>query len=128
MQIGSNVKWTADDASYVGILKSFTGKRYTIGLQNCTIEFNVGDGIVEPYEGVVFSVEPESDTSVITTPLVAPPSTGTKLERARTIYTNMVGASRKEVIQAFVTDLNMTVAGASTYYATCKKVLTPTLN
>ncbi len=46
---------------------------------------------------------------------------GTKLERARAIYKANADKSRKEIIQLFVTELNMTPAGASTYHAQCKK-------
>lgn len=45
---------------------------------------------------------------------------GSKREQAIELYGKLVGKSRKEVIEAFVTDLGMTPAGASTYYQNCK--------
>lgn len=47
----------------------------------------------------------------------------TKLARAMFIYGNMAcfgNATRGEVIEAFMTKLNMTKAGASSYYQQCK--------
>lgn len=43
-----------------------------------------------------------------------------KRELAMEIYARMSGSSRHEVIQAFVNELGMTPAGASTYYQNCK--------
>lgn len=119
MQIGSNVKWKTDEFEYVGTLTSFNGKRYTIDPGNCLMSFNVGDGTVEPYDGPI----PQRTTEVaaITTPLTSKP--GSKKEKAVEIFRAMNGASRKDVIQAFITELNMTTAGASTYYAMCKSAL-----
>ena len=48
-------------------------------------------------------------------------STGTKMERATSIYLNNQDLSRKDVIALFVAQLEMTPAGASTYYQTIKK-------
>lgn len=49
------------------------------------------------------------------------PAAGSKLERAIEIYKSMPGASRQQIIQAFVSQLGMTPAGASTYQNTVKK-------
>lgn len=48
---------------------------------------------------------------------------GTKLERAKELYKANAEKSRKEIIELFVKELNMTPAGASTYHAQCKKSL-----
>jgi hypothetical protein len=45
---------------------------------------------------------------------------GSKKEQAIAIYRNMAGASKAEIIQAFITQLSMSAAGASTYYYTAK--------
>lgn len=48
---------------------------------------------------------------------------GTKLERAKELYKANAEKSRKEIIELFVKELNMTPAGASTYHAQCKSSL-----
>ena len=55
--------------------------------------------------------------------VVAKPTTaivGSKRESAIALYNVMKDNTRKEIIQAFVDHLNMTLAGASTYYHSCK--------
>jgi hypothetical protein len=44
-----------------------------------------------------------------------------KAQKARDIFTANAGKSRKEIIQLFVDKLEMSTAGASTYYQNCKK-------
>lgn len=51
------------------------------------------------------------------------PGAGTKMERAIEIYKNMPGATRQQIIDAFVSQLGMTPAGASTYQYNCKKAV-----
>ena len=120
MNIGSTVKWTTPEDIVVGTLAIY-GKRIAIDTVHGRMEFNSGDGTVEPCE----------DTVALTTPCVEPARvdkavrTGTKLEQARVIYAEMVGASRKAVIERFCAELNMTPAGASTYQALCKKAVAP---
>ena len=48
--------------------------------------------------------------------------TGTKKERAETLYLTYKGQSRPDIIAIFMKKLDMTSAGAATYYANCKKV------
>ena len=45
----------------------------------------------------------------------------TKLCAAKRIYSEMVGASKADVVARFISDLNMTAAGAQTYYYSAKK-------
>lgn len=47
---------------------------------------------------------------------------GSKLDRCIEVYKTMRGATRKELIAAFVEQVGMTEAGASTYAAQVKKV------
>lgn len=44
-----------------------------------------------------------------------------KKDQAMQIFLKMKGNDRKTIIQAFVDQLGMTTAGASTYYANCKR-------
>lgn len=52
---------------------------------------------------------------------VSTPKVGTKAERAMEIFTNNPNIGRKMMIGMFMDHLDMTKAGASTYYANCKK-------
>jgi hypothetical protein len=45
-----------------------------------------------------------------------------KKERALLIFKQNPQASRGEIIELFMKELNMTKAGASTYHANCKKI------
>lgn len=47
--------------------------------------------------------------------------TGTKKERSETLYLMYMGRDRQVIIDTFMTQLDMTAAGAATYYANCKK-------
>jgi len=49
----------------------------------------------------------------------------TKMDRARVVFTKMFGqegVKRKDIIARFISDCDLTKAGASTYYAKLKKV------
>ena len=46
----------------------------------------------------------------------------TKLSRCYRLFENYPGYSRAEMVNVFVQECGCTVAGASTYYATCKKM------
>jgi hypothetical protein len=66
-------------------------------------------------------VKQETEEVKVQQPNIVSHQSGTKLERAHAIYKANADKSRKEIIQLFVTELNMTPAGASTYHAQCKK-------
>lgn len=51
------------------------------------------------------------------------PKQGSKLAQALDLYKHSKDKSRKHIIELFVKELKMTPAGASTYQATCKKVV-----
>lgn len=62
--------------------------------------------------------------NVVVAPVVPVKVTGnaTKLDQARAIYSRMAGGfSRAEIIARFMEDLNMTKAGASTYWYSVQK-------
>ena len=58
-------------------------------------------------------------------PATKPAAGATKMEQCKAIFVTMTaaGAARKEIIEAFVSQIGMTNAGASTYYNTCKKAM-----
>jgi hypothetical protein len=49
------------------------------------------------------------------------PNKGSKKARAETIYTGSKVKDRNAIIARFISSLDMTPAGAATYYANCKK-------
>ncbi len=73
----------------------------------------------EEFESVVIEV-PVKEEVVIET------KTGTKIDKAVEIFKRMtaIGHARKDIIQAFISELDMGNAGASTYYQNIKTKLT----
>lgn len=63
---------------------------------------------------------PTVQTPTVQTPTVTQPGTGSKVERCKVIFVRMSGASRKDIIEAFMTEVSMTKSGASTYYQNIK--------
>lgn len=61
----------------------------------------------------------EQKVQMLTTRVVRDNGNTTKLQRAIAMYD--ATKSRQDMIKLFIAELNMTSAGASTYYATCKK-------
>lgn len=69
---------------------------------------------------------PGAPTSMAARTVSAPashnvPTGGSKKVRAEAIYSRSRTDSRTAIIQRFITSLDMTAAGAATYYANCKK-------
>lgn len=63
---------------------------------------------------------PVVSTPTVQTPTVTQPGTGSKVERCKVIFVRMSGASRKDIIEAFMTEVSMTKSGAATYYQNIK--------
>lgn len=57
---------------------------------------------------------------VVQKPTIAQPGVGSKVERCKAIFLRMSGASRKDIIEAFMTEVSMTKSGAATYYQNIK--------
>ncbi len=76
-------------------------------------------------------VDPKYVVALVATPVVAPTATPvaavatktgvTKITQARAIFSRTPGFSRADIIAKFMTELNMTKAGASTYYYLAQK-------
>ena len=58
-------------------------------------------------------------------PATKPATGSTKMEQCKAIFVQLTayGAARKEIIEAFVSQIGMTNAGASTYYQNIKKAM-----
>lgn len=65
-------------------------------------------------------VAPVVTAPVVQQPTIAQPGTGSKVERCKVIFVRMSGASRKDIIEAFMIEVGMTKSGAATYYQNIK--------
>lgn len=143
-QKGEFVKWTGTDEqgkfSHVGEVASFIDERLTLIVSpaGSTMTIDLLDMSTKDEFKVVNKpkgwklVKPEAEKvepvsiKKPTTKVVKKSTDGkSKKEFALDIYKGMMENGnhpvRKEVIARFVSELNMTPAGASTYAATCKK-------
>jgi hypothetical protein len=134
MKRGDHIRWNSTDDqgnfTHTGIVTEITDKTvsmktkmglFTVPLNDGSFEIlkDAGDACAE----LMVSDEESSK------PASAAPSRGkrsskqqgSKLERAIAIAKTMPNASQKELIAAFMEQLDMTKAGATTYYYNVKK-------
>lgn len=76
--------------------------------------------LTAPTPVVAPTVAPVVTAPVVQKPTIAQPGVGSKVERCKAIFLRMSGASRKDIIDAFVLEVGMTKSGASTYYQNIK--------
>lgn len=121
MHVGDFIEWTGQDED--GKF-SYTGK--IISLNEVWVEFQtpVGTMTVKRTEKLTPAspIKLDACTERTKSKPKAEPGTGTKLERAVAIYKAMTDPTRQKLIEAFVTQLGMTPAGASTYAAQVRKL------
>ena len=90
------------------------------------------DSYIKKYDGIPFSeVMRVSAEQQKTAPVASSPKPTTvrkarsegpsKKEQAEAIFKEMAGQSRAAIIKRFIEELDMSNAGASTYYHNCKK-------
>ena len=124
MHIGDFIKWTGQDED--GKF-SHTGK--IVSLNEVWVEFQtpVGrmcvkrtDGKFETAKPISLEVESKAKPTIGATKRDV--KEGSKLERAVAIYKAMAEPTRGKLIEAFVAQLGMTPAGASTYAAQVRKL------
>jgi len=132
------VQWTGTDQagkfSHIGQVVSCSDESIEFVTPHGVISTSVDDGafrhISRPQDWSV--VLPKSTKKPVKTthtkPTVKPMATakvGSKKEKALDLYTLMMDngshPQRKDVIESFMANLDMTKAGASTYQAMCKK-------
>lgn len=115
------IRWTKseEDINYVGVLTGETDTHVRF-LTKC------GEFEVEKTDGE-FSEATREDFDVSETPVKTDSNavettarSGSKMEMAIEIFKRMNGSTRKNIIAAFKAELNMSDAGASTYYQTIK--------
>jgi hypothetical protein len=112
------ITWTADDVTHSGELLNET---------DTTITFKTSYGVftIPIDDGTFVKTNEKPLVEVVKTPVEhevnLTPKEGSKMAHAIIIFNRMIGASRKNVIAAFVGEIGMTEGGASTYYSTIKK-------
>lgn len=136
MIVGNTVRWTAKDDqgtySYKGVVKEVTDTHVKLETDEGIFSVEKNDGTFKVLKRTAY-VPPVDVLAKIVTKTSSKKPAGTKTKRvgkttrvqALEIYKRMsVNAepARKDVIAAFVKDLGMTPAGASTYHYNCKKV------
>jgi hypothetical protein len=125
MHAGDFIKWTSEDEdgkfSHVGQIISQNDVWIEFQTVHGVMFVQRNDGKFEPHAPIKLAVtdkpkagldQPKRDVK-----------SGSKLERCLTIYKRMKEASRKDLIAAFVDEVGMTQAGASTYAAQVRKMV-----
>lgn len=125
MHVGEFIKWTGkedgEEFSYVGQILSINEVWVEFQTQQGKFCIKRTDGKFEAAEPITLEVESKAKPAVKADKAKRDPKTGTKLELAVGIYKAMVEPTRAKLIEAFVSQLGMTPAGASTYAATVRK-------
>ncbi|PPD55523.1 MAG: hypothetical protein CTY12_00675 [Methylotenera sp.] len=86
-------------------------------------QFGPKEEVKPDFQAMVMALATETSWEEVYNKLTA--GNNTKMSRAVDIYTKLLaaGKARKDVITAFKTDLEMTDAGASTYFQNVKKAV-----
>lgn len=133
MKLNDTVKWTSIDKdgtfSYAGTVRRLEKDYVTISTKKGFVfSVKLNDGTFEVLDHTDTSLD-TSDVSVeqdtindVGAKQIAEPKQGSKLERAMS-YLRTNQCSRKEMIAMLMVDLQMSEAGASTYYQLAKKRL-----
>ncbi len=124
MHAGDFIKWTSKDDE-----GTFSHVGQIISQNETWIEFKTKEGVMcvkrtdgkfEPHAAIELKCEQKAKPTIDA--VKRDVKAGSKLEQCIEIYKTMRGATRKELIAAFVEKVHMTEAGASTYAAQVKKV------
>lgn len=134
MKAGDKIKWTAKDNdgvdfTEVGTIKKITDTRVVFKTKHGMCEVALCDGTFEIVqdgdESSLDTLEQVADAEVeagIPSPPPAPKQ-GSKLERAILLLKANPKATRKEAIELFMKELEMSPAGASTYVHNARKAI-----
>lgn len=124
MKIGDFIEWTSQDEegkfTHVGKVLSVDDNEVELLTKVGTMTVPLDDGSFKKTKPIKLADITEVMAKVKKEIAVA--KTGTKLERAVVLYRNMKDATRQKLIKAFVEELDMTPAGASTYAAKVRKI------
>lgn len=115
--VGMTVKWTAEEGSHIGVVERYKNGRVSLRTNVGLLEMSDKDGTFKQT-----SEKPEVVVREVEAPAPKQVKAGTKLEQAVAIFKANQKATRQELIAAFVKQLGMTPAGASTYANQVKKV------
>jgi len=128
------IEWKAEDFSYKGqVLETNDVETILLTMEGYTIGIPTTDGTISQIpQPTNWGQQTPPTPSPTTTKKTTAVKTGTKKQLALDLYESMIEnntlPSRKDTINQFVTELDMTPAGASTYAAMCKKKFIIQLN
>lgn len=125
MKVGDRIKWRSQDENgefvTVGKVYAINDKFVWFFAEGLQMSVPLTDGTFE-VTNVATTTEVKVAAEAAITKAKAAVRTGTKLEQAVDIYKGMKDATRQKLIKAFVDQLEMTTAGASTYAAKVRKI------
>ena len=123
MNNGDYIKWSSEDEegkfSHVGKIISLTDMWVEFVTNDGILSVKRTDGTFEPHAAIKLAVKVEMRRQVGKAAKTA--KAGTKLAQAIEIFKGLTTPTRGELIAAFVSQLGMTSAGASTYAAAVRK-------
>jgi hypothetical protein len=128
MQQGQFIKWSTEDFSHVGMVVSF-GERVTMLTEEGEMSFDQTDGKIEAVRrpskfSVEAGIHKVKEAAAAAAKPTRKPKAGSKKELALEMFKKLDELpTRKEGIKMLVEQLEMTEAGASTYFAMIKKEL-----
>lgn len=97
----------------------FTGTNLVIGTDFATLDLVEGGQLSLPADDIASQKTVKSGPNLKVKS--AETSLGSKKDRALAIFQQCIDYTRQEVLAKFMSDLGMSKAGASTYYAMCKR-------
>lgn len=128
MKRGDKVRWRSSDSegnfTHIGVVTDITEK--TVSIKTLSGLFTVphNDGSFEVIKNAGDArAELVDQEEVVAAKPVPSRKQGSKIERAVAIARSMPHATQKELIAMFMEQLDMTKAGATTYYYNVKKKL-----
>lgn len=128
MQQGQFIKWSTEDFSHIGMVVSF-GERVTILTEEGEMSFDANDGKVEAVRrpskfNIEAGIHKVKEAAAAEAKPKRQPKAGSKKELALEMFRKLDELpTRKEGIAMLVSELGMTEAGASTYFAMVKREL-----
>lgn len=122
MKVGSVIKWTDDSGKEtLGQVITVDNKRVKFKTQDQgVLDVLLSDGIFELSKETLKFVDPPQEVKK-SSRSKREPTAGSKTEAALKLYKSMPGASRQDIIKAFIEKVGLTPSGAATYYTNCKK-------
>lgn len=119
------VKYVADDATFKGAEVGRTKTHISIDTGRGVAHLPLDEGKIYAMRGsvqVTEAVTKQKSAPVIAVKKARKARTNTKMSNALDIYDNYIKNGRDAVIANIMADLDMSLAGATTYFYNCKKL------